>query len=231
MRLRASGEAALRVCCVSAGPTATPNIKVVPPVRERRPLAAAVKMQLRRNANRRDGAAGTGTPTSGRHRCAKRSERRVPRAPVRMMLNVGVPAERRTTPALGVLLCRPPAAGGADRRSAFPCLRVAPPSGLDAETRTILELRLHAGRALRADPNGCFAASGQRFRAGPVFPPPLNPHALAAPELDKPNEDRRSGEPAHPRRDRAASLAGEVGLIRTTFPAPAGAAGHRVPLP
>ena len=46
-------------------------------------------------------------------------------APVRMTLDAGVPAERRTAPELGVLPCRPPAAGCADRRSAFPCQRVA----------------------------------------------------------------------------------------------------------
>ena len=169
----------------------------VPAERRATPELGVLPAGLRRavptgNPNSPDGAAGKGTPTSGRHRCAQRSERRVPRgspddaecrgpgreanhprtrgpslppaygglcrpgtptvqmaplarerrplvgtaarsaangvyhAAVQMTLNAGVPAERRTTPELGVLLCRPPTAGCADRRSAFPCLRVAP---------------------------------------------------------------------------------------------------------
>ena len=95
---------------------------------------------------------------------ARSAAKGVYHAPVRMTLNAGVPAERRTTPELGVLsaarfggLCRPevgvplpagrdarwgtcregrhdggwvcavrsPPGSCADRRSAFPCLRVA----------------------------------------------------------------------------------------------------------
>ena len=159
------------------------------------------------NPNSPDGAAGKGTPTSGRHRCAQRSERRVPRgspddaecrgpgreanhprtrgpslppaygglcrpgtptvqmapqarerrplvgtaarsaakgvyhAAVQMTLNAGVPAERRTTPELGVLLCRPPTAGCADRRSAFPCLRVAVPGAVPTGVGVALPTR------------------------------------------------------------------------------------------
>ena len=73
-------------------------------------------------------------------------------AAVRMTLNAGVPAERRTTPELGVLPCRPPAAGCADQRSAFPCLRIAPLGGLGAETCTTPELHFHDGRGVQEDP-------------------------------------------------------------------------------
>ena len=62
---------------------------------------------------------GTGT-------AARSAAKGVYHAAVRTMLNAWVPAERRTIPELGVLLCRPPAAGCADQRSAFPCLPVAP---------------------------------------------------------------------------------------------------------
>ena len=146
------------------------------------------------NPNSPDGAAGKGTPTSGRHRCAKRSERRVPRgspddaecrgpgreanhprtrgpslppaygglcrpgtptvqmaplarerrplvgtaarsaakgvyhAAVQMTLNAGVPAERRTTPELGVLPAArlrravPAPTGRTGRGAALSCL-------------------------------------------------------------------------------------------------------------
>ena len=44
------------------------------------------------------------------------------------MRDLASPGRSRTIPpAVGVLLCRPPAAACADRRSAFPCLRVALP--------------------------------------------------------------------------------------------------------
>ena len=63
-------------------------------------------------------------------------------------------AERRTTPALEVVPCRPPTAGCADQRSAFPCLRVA----------------LHGGVEPRGEPpphSGSFSAARLR-RAVPT---------------------------------------------------------------
>ena len=57
---------------------------------------------------------------------ARSAARGVYQAAVRMMLNAGVPAERRTPAELGVLPVRPPAAGCADRRSAFPDRRRHP---------------------------------------------------------------------------------------------------------
>ena len=77
----------------------TPTVQMAPLARERRPLVGTA---------------------------ARSAANGVYHAAVQMTLNAGVPAERRTTPELGVLLCRPPTAGCADRRSAWrPCLRVA----------------------------------------------------------------------------------------------------------
>ena len=42
--------------------------------------------------------------------------------------------------------------GRRGRRSAFPCLQVAPPGGLGSETCTIPELHFHDWRGVRADP-------------------------------------------------------------------------------
>ena len=80
---------------------------------------------------------------------ARSAAKGVYHAVARMTLNAGVPTERRTTPELGVLPCRPPAAGCADQRSAFPCLRVA----------------LHGGVEPRGEPppnSGSFPCADQR---------------------------------------------------------------------
>ena len=55
-----------------------------------------------------------------------------------MTLNAEVPAERANHPELGVLPCRLPTAGCADRRSAFPCRRVALPGGLGLDTNMLI---------------------------------------------------------------------------------------------
>ena len=71
--------------------------------------------------------------TQGRERrppvgtAARSAAKGVYHAPVRMTLNAPDPGRSPTIPALGVLLCRPPAAACADQRSAFPCRRVALP--------------------------------------------------------------------------------------------------------
>ena len=124
--------------------------------------------------------AGKGTPTSGRHRCAKRSERRVPRSRPDDAERRG-PGREANHPELGVLSCRPPAAGCADRRSAFPCPRVAPPGGWGTETCTIPELHFHAGelcrrtRPLGSSPGGAPhrppEAGERRTLDGPDGPP------------------------------------------------------------
>ena len=118
-----------------------PVIQMAPPARERRPLASS--------------------PGGGRHRCAERSERCVPRSRPDDAER-RVPAERRTIPELGVLTFRPPAAGCADRRSAFPCPRVALLGGVGAETYTLQQTALSCGRVngpnrsfeFRLPPNG-----------------------------------------------------------------------------
>ncbi len=73
-------------------------------------------------------------------------------AAVRMTLNAGVPAERRTTPELGVPPCRPPAAGCADRRSAFPCLGVTLHSGVAPRRAASRNCTFHDRRGVQADP-------------------------------------------------------------------------------
>ena len=107
--------------------------------------------------------AGKGTPTSGRHRCAKRSERRVPRSRPDDAERRG-PGREANHPELGVLSCRPPAAGCADRRSAFPCLCVAPPGGWGTETCTIPELHFHAGELWRRPRPPGSSPGGARHR-------------------------------------------------------------------
>ena len=95
-----------------------------------------------------DGAAGQGTPTSGRHsgpqgrgslpsaftgrrHGARSAAIGVCHSNVRITPNAGIPP-RRNHLGTGGPSRRPPSAGCADRRSAFPCLRVAPPGGLGA---------------------------------------------------------------------------------------------------
>ena len=74
-------------------------------------------------------------------------------------------AERRTTPALEVVPCRPPTAGCADQRSAFPCLRVA----------------LHGGVEPRGEPP---------LNSGSLLPPACG--GLCRPEVGVPVPARRS---------------------------------------
>ena len=67
-------------------------------------------------------------------------------AAVRMTLNAGVPAERRTTPELGVLPGRPPAAGCADLEVGVPWPGRHSPRWRGAERRTTPELGVLPGR-------------------------------------------------------------------------------------
>ena len=60
--------------------------------------------------------------------------------------------ERSTAPFARLRRAVPAPTGRTGRRSAFPCLRVAPPSGLGAETCTIPDLHLPAKRREHADP-------------------------------------------------------------------------------
>ena len=85
--------------------------RTAPQARERRPLASCcANAAPRGNPNNPECAAGKGTPTSGRHRCAKRSERRVPRSRPDDAERRG-PGREANHPELGVLPCRPPEAG------------------------------------------------------------------------------------------------------------------------
>ena len=93
------------------------------------------------------------SPGGGRHRCAKRSERRVP--PSRPDdAERGVPAERGA-PQLGVLPAArlrravPAPTGRTGRRSAFPCQRVALRGGVRPRLAPSSELHFHAGGVCR----------------------------------------------------------------------------------
>ena len=77
--------------------------------RRRRPQPSGW-LPSRRVPHRAEQHAGKGTPTSGRHRCAKRSERRVPRSRPDDAERRG-PGREANHPELGVLPCRPPEAG------------------------------------------------------------------------------------------------------------------------
>ena len=71
---------------------------------------------------------------------ARSAARGVYHAAVRMTLNAGVRAERRTTPELGVLPCRPPAAGCADLEVGIPLPARHSARWRGAERRTTPEL-------------------------------------------------------------------------------------------
>ena len=71
------------------------------------------------------------------------------------MRDLASPGRSRTIPpAVGVLLCRPPAAACADRRSAFPCLRVALPRPKPNHPPRIPAVGVLAGRLRRPVPTG-----------------------------------------------------------------------------
>ena len=102
----------------------TPTVQMVPSARERRPLVGTA---------------------------ARSAAKGMYHAAVRITLNTEVPAERRTTPELGVLLCRPPTAGCADQRSAFPCQRVALHGGVRPRRAPSRKLHFHAWRGVQED--------------------------------------------------------------------------------
>ena len=135
------------------------------PGRERRPLVTAARSAATTDRSSPSRDAGQGTPTSGRHRCAQRSEatdrsslsrhagqgtptsgRHAARSAAKgvyhaagMTLNTEVPAEKGPPRTWGSF--PPPAFGGLCRAppgelSAFPCLRAALPGGMGAETCT-----------------------------------------------------------------------------------------------
>ena len=104
-----------------------------PVVKPRRPSCR--KMQLRRAPNRsgwraaRERRPPASSPGGGRHRCAARSERRVPHTRPDDADHRG-PGREGITSELGRPSPAPPSAGCADRRSAFPCQRVRSHGGL-----------------------------------------------------------------------------------------------------
>ena len=110
----------------------------------------------RGNPNGPDGAVRTGTPTSGRHRCAKRSERRVPRSRPDDAEHRG-PGREGTTSELGVLPAArlrravPGPTGRTAQRSAFPCQRVALHGGVRPRRAPSRELHFHARRGVQED--------------------------------------------------------------------------------
>ena len=68
----------------------------------------------------------------------------------------------RGDPVTQLYAVRPPPAGGADRRSAFPCLRAIPPSGVRAEKGVIPTVGAGAAAALRAAVPAPTGRTGQR---------------------------------------------------------------------
>ena len=81
-------------------------------------------------APRRDqGTALSPGGVGARHRCAERSERRLPRSRPDHAERRG-PGREANHPRTRGPSRRPPSAGCADQRSAFPCQRVAPPGGM-----------------------------------------------------------------------------------------------------
>ena len=141
---------------------------------------------------------------------------------------------------------RPPAAGCADRRSAFPCLRVILHGGVGAERGTTLGLGVLPGRppaAGCADRRSAFPCLGVTLHGGvgprgepPLdsgsFPPPAG-GGLCRPEVGVPWPGRHSARWTGGRR--AERPRGEPPLDSGSFPPPAGGGLCRpevgVPLP
>ena len=120
-------------------------------------------------------------------------------AAVRMTLNAGVPAERRTTPELGVPPGRPPAAGCADLEVGVPWPGRHSPRWRGAERRTTPELGVLPGRppaAACADRRSAFPGLGVTLHGGvgPRGEPPLNSGSFPAarPRRPVPTGGRRS---------------------------------------
>ena len=162
-------------CCERAGLTGTPPCQMAPPVRERRPLASSPGGG-RHSPPEAGGVAYRHTPGWFPSRRCPHPRRWRSRVPAALPLSQHCAA-------------RPASRDGADRRSAFPCLRVAPPGGMGAmrqfsvrvapsATRRALPSMRNPGQVLAAaDPQSRMELRKKLEREASLVPVSCSPSA------------------------------------------------------